>query len=350
MRASATGELPGVIDSEGVRTQAAEALRVAERVALSALIILSPLRARIELSDRSHGPIYGDYVDFLLFWSDIAFIALLACWAVRTRLQPSTLWYGPSLIRWASAGLFLAAWLSVPLSFDISLSAYNAIRLTSAVTLGLYILNEVRNVRDIALPVALMVAIQGVISAGQVIVQGSLGLGSFGEYALDPEVKGTSIVWSEEAGKLLRGYGLADHPNILGGLLAGGLLIVGTALSRAGKLASAAMLVAFGAGVAGLVLTFSRSGLAGFVAGGLLVAGLLAYRRQWPETRRWAFAGILAVVVGVICLVQFSEYIGPRVNPGQQIEGSPEQRALDERSAPMPTPGAGRDTKMSFVV
>ena len=333
MRVSATRDLAPGLDRETLRIQAAEALRFAERIALSALIVLSPLRARIELSDRSHGPVYGDYVDFLLFWSDMAFIALLGLWFARTRLQPRVLWLGPPLVRLAVVGLVLAAWLSVPFSFDISLSAYNAIRLTAAVALALYIANEVGSLREIVPAVAAMILFQGLVSAGQVIEQGSVGLGSFGEYDLDPEVNGTSIVWSEEAGKLLRGYGLTDHPNILGGLLAGGLLVTATAISRAGRMATVLLLAAFGAGLAGLVLTFSRSGGLSFVLGALVVMGLLVYRGQWPEARRWLAAGAVAAIVAAVCLLQFSEYAGQRVNPGQQIEGSPEQRALDERTA-----------------
>ena len=34
--------------------------------ALAVLIVLSPLRARLGLEDRSQGPIYGEYVDFVL--------------------------------------------------------------------------------------------------------------------------------------------------------------------------------------------------------------------------------------------------------------------------------------------
>ncbi|MGE0059889.1 MAG: hypothetical protein AB7T32_18055, partial [Dehalococcoidia bacterium] len=158
---------------EGLGAQVIEALRLAERLALGALIVLSPFRARLALEDRSNGPIYGEYVDFVLYWSDVAFIALLVLWAVRLRLQPKGLWLGPMPIRLAVAGLVVAAWLSVPFSFDVSLSAYDSLRLTAAVFFGLYVANEVRGVRDVLPAVALMVVLQAAVSAGQVIAQGS---------------------------------------------------------------------------------------------------------------------------------------------------------------------------------
>ena len=51
-------------------------------VAFSALVILSPLRARMQLDVRRTGNLYGDYTDFLLFVSDIALLATLALWGL----------------------------------------------------------------------------------------------------------------------------------------------------------------------------------------------------------------------------------------------------------------------------
>src|SRR5438105_2457884 len=102
---AAAHDLSAGVEREGVRPQLIEALRLAERVALYNMIILSPLRARFVIADRSNGPIYGDYVDFLLFWSDLAFIALLALWAVRSRIEPRKVWLAPLLVRVPVAGL-----------------------------------------------------------------------------------------------------------------------------------------------------------------------------------------------------------------------------------------------------
>jgi hypothetical protein len=318
---------------EAIHPPLVEALRFAERLAFNTLIVLSPLRARFVLDDRSHGPVYGDYIDFLLFWSDIAFIALLVLWAVRLRLQPRRLSLGPAIIRWPVAGLLAATWLSLPFSVDVSLSAYDALRLTVAVALGLYAANEVRSLRDLLPAVAVMVAIQAAVSVGQVVEQASLGLHGLGEVRLDPEVNGTSIVWTEEAGKLLRGYGLTDHPNIVGGMLAFGLLVMGTGLAGLKYRAlQAAAIAVFGLGVAGLALSFSRSGELAFAAGFVLVVALLFLRKHVEAAKLWLAAGVVGLIVGAFCLAQFSEYIGPRINPSSQAEGSPEQRSLDERS------------------
>jgi len=62
------------------RAALADSAQPAARLAFAALIVLSPFRARIELLARPTPPIYGDFTDILLFWSDIALIATIGLW------------------------------------------------------------------------------------------------------------------------------------------------------------------------------------------------------------------------------------------------------------------------------
>jgi hypothetical protein len=333
MTASVSTGMTPAAEHAGMRLQLIDGLRVAERIAFNALIVLSPLRARFVIEDRSHGPIYGEYVDFLLYWSDIAFLALIALWALRLRAESRRPWLGPALARVPAAGLVVVAWLSVPFSYDTALSVYDALRLSFAVALGLYVANEVRSVRELVPAIALMLAVQAAVSVAQVVDQGSIGLHVLGENRLDAKANGTSIVWTESAGKLLRGYGLTDHPNILGGMLAFGLLVLVTgAAALKQRWLQALAIAVFGFGVAGLALSWSRSGELAFAAGFVLALALLAYRRHFAEGKVWLAAGVIGAVIGIACLVQYSEYLGARINPATQQQGSPEQRSLDERS------------------
>ena len=83
------GGSPGILTSTD-RATLADAARPAARLAFAALIILSPFRARIDLVDRPVPPLYGDYTDFLLFWSDIALVATLVFWAFSLIARPRT--------------------------------------------------------------------------------------------------------------------------------------------------------------------------------------------------------------------------------------------------------------------
>ena len=58
------------------------------------------------------------------------------------------------------------------------------------------------------------------VSAGH-----SIGLEGLGEHTLDPSMA-VSVVTAVDGSRLVRGYGLTDHPNILGGLLAFASLLI----------------------------------------------------------------------------------------------------------------------------
>ena len=69
-----------------------DAARPLSRICFAALVALSPFRGRIELAARPTPGVYGDYTDFLVFWSDVALLATLTLWAVsllRARTVPT---------------------------------------------------------------------------------------------------------------------------------------------------------------------------------------------------------------------------------------------------------------------
>ena len=319
--------------SEQRRESVLMAVNVLTRVAFGVLIVLSPFRARFELASRPDLPVYRDYTDFLLYWSDIAFLVFLGLWGLGLIVGGRRPWLGPAVIRWSVIGLLLAVWASVPLSVDASLSVYNALRLTGAAVLALYVANEVR-LEQLAPALIVMIGLQAVVGVSQAIDQGSVGLYGLGEYHLDVNAGGTSVVWSDVGPRQLRVYGLSDHPNILGGLLAMSLLLLGAAAARARNEWTVLLGVVFAVGCAALVLTFSRAAALSMALGLVLVFGLLAYRRSWRSLASWA-----AVCVGaaILCLTLIKPY-GPylSIRSGLLESGpasSTEQRSISEREA-----------------
>ncbi|MEM8863217.1 MAG: hypothetical protein AAGD96_33320, partial [Chloroflexota bacterium] len=105
---------------------------------------------------------------------------------------------------------------------------------------------------------------QGSVAAGQFLLQDDLGLRYLGEYDLVAEPGQWSIVFGQNR-VWLRGYGISPHPNILGGLLGSALLIVFMTVqnitSRGWRWLG---YVALFLGMAGLIVTFSRSAWLGF--------------------------------------------------------------------------------------
>ena len=100
--------------SEQRREAVLAAVRLLTQVAFGTLIVLSPFRARWELAARPDATVYGDYTDFLLYWSDVALIAVLALWGLSLLISGRRPWLGPAAIRWPVIALVLATWASDP--------------------------------------------------------------------------------------------------------------------------------------------------------------------------------------------------------------------------------------------
>jgi O-antigen ligase len=175
--------------------------------------------------------------------------------------------------------------------------------------------------------------VQGLIGVGQVIGQESIGLSALGELRLSPEAPSASVVWTENEPKLLRGYGLTDHPNIFGGLLALSLLLLLAGLTAARTLWFSLLTAAFTLGCLALLMSFSRSAGLSFALGLALVLALVAYRRDWPRLNLLLGICLAAALIGVAFLLPYAPYLGARVNPQMQAQGSTESRSLSERGA-----------------
>lgn len=267
------------------------------RLSFALTIILTPFRWRLVAWSRPHDPLYSDYTDFHLFASDIALLAMLLFWFGALILRPRKIQVGHWLIWGSLLGLTLAGWVSILGSVDPILSTYHVVRFVILLLFYLYIVNEIHLAQWVVIPVAIQVVIQSISAIGQSLAQSSLGLGLLGEHTLDPNQPGISIV-SMAGMRFLRAYGLSDHPNILGGCLAFGLILLlavvlyGT--KRQSLFASAGFLIA----VVALVATFSRSAwLSLMVAASFLVAGE-AFARRWDSVKRavWLAAASLLVM------------------------------------------------------
>ncbi|HEV7677543.1 MAG TPA: O-antigen ligase family protein [Candidatus Dormibacteraeota bacterium] len=312
------------------RSRVAGVLRGAACIAFVALIVLSPLRARITLQSRPTLPVYGDYTDFLLFWSDIAEIAVLALWGAAIAIEHRRIRFRPRFLSWPAVALLAVAWLGVAFSVDPPLAAYSALRLTASAALALYVVNEIHSLAQIVLPAALMVAVQAVAGIGQVIGQRSLGLGGLGEAVLSPSMP-VSVVTAGDGTRVLRAYGLSDHPNILGGVLAiAVLLIAGVAATRTAR-TSPWRTVAVALGAAALFLTFSRGAWIALVVGLVVLAGMLALDHNRAVLRRLAALCGCGLLVAAPFVLPYQAAVAARTD--QSPSNATEHRSVDERVA-----------------
>lgn len=289
--------------------------KLGARLSFALTIIFIPFRWRLDIWSRPFFPLYSDYTDFHLFASDIALLFTLVFWLGSWILEPRDLQMGNRFISFCLIGLTLTGWVSVFFSVDTILSAYHATRFTFLFLFYLFIVNEIRSVRWIIVPVMIQVFLQSVIAIGQTLAQSSLGLGLFGEHTLDPAQSGVSIV--PVAGmRFLRAYGLSDHPNILGGCLAFGLILL-LAVVLYGKerqtwIASAGFLVVFPA----LVMTFSRSAWVSLMVAASFLVACEALARRWDSLKRAALLGMASLLLVSPFLIKNMGVFESRVNSG----------------------------------
>lgn len=318
--------------SAAERTSLLDASRPLAKLAFGLLLVLSPFRARIEIAARPDPPLYGDYTDFLLFWSDLAVLLTLGLWAVSLAARRRPVSFGPAFLALPVAGLLLVGWCGVPFAIDPALAAYTALRLTVMAALALYVVNEFEGLTQLRAPLAAMLAIQAVVVVAQVAGQHSVGLQGVGEHDLAPSLP-VSVITALDGSRLVRGYGLADHPNILGGLLAFAMLLV--VVPRRDDDGGARVLARhlFAIGAVALLLTFSRSAALGLIVGFAVLLGMLAggATRDRAGVRGLVGAGLVATLACLPFLLAYGPYALARTDVSGAIET--EARSANEREA-----------------
>jgi O-antigen ligase len=308
-------------------------LRAAARGAFALTLFLLPLRARLTLLARPVPPVYGDYTDFLLYASDLALLGLLALWAARLLLERRLPRRGPFIITAPLVGLSFAGLASVLTSVDPALSLYHCLRLAALFGLYLYVVNEVRSLTELILPLGAQVAAQSALASAQYWTQRSLGLARLGELSLDPAVSGVSIVWANGV-RALRAYGLADHPNLLGGCLAFALILLGAWYAASSVKWRWAAGAAFVLGSAGLLYTFSRAAELALSLAIVVSLFWLYLTRQRRLVVEWARLLGAAALVVLPLAAQNAPFISTRLNVDNSFQQvATENRSLAERQA-----------------
>lgn len=198
----------------------------------------------------------------------------------------------------------------------------------------LYVVNEKP---DLFWIVAAIIVIQAGAAIGQFVWQRELGLGFLGEPALNPAVKGISVVMRGPE-RWLRGYGLTNHPNTAAGTLVTALLILPLCAPRPGARGHAVAGLVFALGVAGLLTTLARW------AAVCLALGLAVHALPWlraaaggrnPPRHIVATAGLVALV-GLLFLGIYGDAV---VGRAAATETPVENRSLWERE---------RDTQIAW--
>ena len=271
--------------------------RQLSRFSLAATLICLPLHFRWVVQARPRPPLYAEYTNFYLYLTDIPLAITLCLWLARLVVRPHHLSLRPRPLTYALAGLWVAAAASSLFSVDIGLSLYHTLRLLLLFGLYLFLINNPPRLADVTAAIGLQIVLQATIGIVQVLRQHSLGLAFLQELKLDPSAPGISIVWANGV-RSLRAYGLTDHPNILGGSLAFGLLLLAAGYDWARPHQRPWLAGTFTLGSMALLLTFSRSAWLGLIAGLVLLLAWAFARHSRTSLQAWT--GLLGAVALVL--------------------------------------------------
>ncbi|GAB4550833.1 MAG: hypothetical protein OHK0023_17260 [Anaerolineae bacterium] len=174
--------------------------------------------------------------------------------------------------------------------------------------------------------------VQGLIVILQMHLQGSVGVWGLGEFNLYPTRRDLSVVVADGI-RLIRPYGLQAHPNIAGGYLAIGLLVLagGVFTEVRGKLPMIGAAV-LSLGFWAMLLTFSRGAWLSFAIGLLTLAILTWHARLWRrESLQRALAVLLIMSgIGLLFVVGYGSFLLARagINSGETEQISVAQRGV----------------------
>jgi hypothetical protein len=275
--------------------------------------------------------------DFIAYTSDYALLALLAVGWTRLAMRRKRplgggrrLRAGPWFVTGPLVAMLVLTAVSAAWAVDPAYAGYQAVR--QLLLLGFFVLvvNLPVQRRWFVAGLALSVGVQAVVGLLQVRRGASLGLARLGELRLNPLWPGISVVMRGE-GRWLRAYGLTQHPNLLGGVLAGLLLmLVGAYAAGVGsrRRGAALLLVPYGLGLGALLMTFSRGAWLGAAVGGTVCLAA-AWRSGRRGARVWVPPAVLTAAIGVAFAVTQWPLLEPRL--GLTYQGA-EVRSVDERS------------------
>lgn len=292
-----------------------------------ALALLMPFSVFLVVGSPVDRNVLAQYAQPGFYPADLPLAFLLA-----TALILEYRWQrGPLSITVALAAICLLAIASIPQSVSPPFTIYVAARWLLAFFLYIWFLQRVTPARSLALVFAAGLGIHAIVGIFQVAYQGPLDLP--GELALRPEVPGAAVLLVDGV-RLLRAYGLAFHPNVLGGFLAVGLVLLTPWLNRLPVVGLWWLMWT------ALWLTFSRS--AWLAIGLTMPLALLVCYVKRPHTRRMLVlgaSGALGLFLGFLLVA--SDQVRTRLSPigGQlpalsdELPGSSlETRSLSERA------------------
>jgi O-antigen ligase len=323
-----------------MRERLAHLVETASVWMLAGLLVTLPFWRHRVLLHRASDPVFFEFHDLTLYTNDLLWWVAIGGWLLSRLLDPAAprLRLGPWFLSGPLAGLLVLSLIGIPFAVDPVYAGYQTVRLLLLAWLYLMIINVTLMPGMVAWPLAAGMVLQTTVALPQFALGRSLGLRRLGEVTVQAAWKGASVVMVGEQ-RWLRAYGLAQHPNLLGGcLIVMLLLVIGYYLTQSGW-RRLPLLIALASGLITLLVTFSRAAWLGAAVGGVMMLGLLLWSRRqlrWsPDYSSVALLAGLFLAMGAAFAVINWQLLQPRLgltSQGVEIR-SVEARAIQVKAA-----------------
>lgn len=277
------------------------------------LLFLLPFQTRYFFYSAAINGEFWEYGSYTLYISELlllVFAALSAAHTLLYRNSPPREAFLKSLMKnrmlFYGIALFLLYLIASNIwSVNHTASFIYTIRFMELIVFVWLLRASEYNIRIAALCFVLSMSIHSSFAIVQFFTQTLPAHKWLGIALQDPGASGVSVVQTF-ARRFLRGYGGMPHPNILGGWLSVSLFIVIALYHKVKDRLRALILVAYGCIFTGLILTFSRSAWAGFIAGWIVFLFFLAKTSRLSE---W-FRGKSDAIALIVLTAAFSIVLG----------------------------------------
>jgi O-antigen ligase len=285
-------------------------------------LFLLPVQTRLIFAQGSVGGEPWEYGTLALFATEVLLWAILM---LHTRIIVHTCRRYRSW-KWFVGGLLVFSFGSIAWALEPRVALFASLHLMSAVALVLILIALPKQyVRIAAAAFTCGVSVQAMAALVQVAIGWVHPSTVLGIAQQNPATPGVSVV--EHAGtRLLRAYGGLPHPNILGGYLAAGVLVVAGFLVSVRKKWQWLFLLAVVALIlVALFFTFSRSAWLGLLVGMTVLLSVFQKeiaRRSRPPREVWRVWSVVLVfcVVAFGFGVMYRDVVGARLTGGTRLE------------------------------
>lgn len=307
------------------------------------LIFLLPWQTRLFLKISRLKGGYFEYGSQSLYLSDIVLVLILILALIartqeiknRSRTLGTKIEITIQKISWIFVlFLNLGALVSILAAPDKSVAGYRYLIL--CLGMGLYwLLASARFDKAKAFfSLAAALGIQAALGIWQFLKQASFASKWLGLAAHRPGELGASVVETYWGERWLRAYGGLDHPNVLGGSLAVGLLVLIFLLVRrlkkeGGGWEKASLFLFYFLSLVALFFTFSRGAWLGLAAGGLIILAGLFLKGDEEGEKIFLKIFVASSLVVALLFFRYHELVLTRFNHDTRLEIRSNQERLE---------------------